>query len=193
MGHKGESSRPANGRGIAAVAFDARESYHEGAFIACGNIGACKRQLLTMWLECVLLIGDELQLIFVQEEELEKDSGAGADTPRGLTELRERHPVGIVCLPKRANRPQPATFSSHDKVCQSQWAVSVFALDIIPVFPWPLVTVCPHALLFLQLQEEMQQYLDSHDHGAVLVTGMSGVGKTQFVIRALWDLFEKSR
>ena len=37
-------------------------------------------------------------------------------TPRGLTELRERHPVGIVCLPKRPNRPHPATFSSHAKV-----------------------------------------------------------------------------
>jgi type II secretory ATPase GspE/PulE/Tfp pilus assembly ATPase PilB-like protein len=44
-----------------------------------------------------------------------------------------------------------------------------------------------------QLQEEMHQYLETHDHGAVLVTGMAGVGKTQFVVRALWDLFEKSR
>jgi GTPase SAR1 family protein len=47
--------------------------------------------------------------------------------------------------------------------------------------------------IVFQMQEEVQQYLQGRDHGAVLLMGMSGVGKTQFIVRALWDLFEKSR
>ena len=46
----------------------------------------------------------------------------------------------------------------------------------------------------MQAAEEVYTYLrDNEKEGVVIVTGMSGTGKSQMVVSAIWKLFEASR